>query len=160
MFLCAHMGSPPRMRGILNQAAGKTGSARITPAHAGNTIIIHEHNPIHQDHPRACGEYVMGSSPISGSIGSPPRMRGIPFPRQRIGLHPGITPAHAGNTSALRTMSTGARDHPRACGEYCYMRLRVHRATGSPPRMRGIPNPCGKAVGDCGITPAHAGNTL
>ena len=72
----ARKGSPPRMRG----RAGQSGAARrrggITPAHAGKRISgsrTHRHS---RDHPRACGEERSGSCIFSGSVGSPPRMRG------------------------------------------------------------------------------------
>ena len=37
IIIFPNMGSPPRMRGILADYYGKSVSARITPAHAGNT---------------------------------------------------------------------------------------------------------------------------
>ena len=49
-----------------------------------------------------------------------------------------IIPAHAGNTTAGFSVSAGAWDHPRACGEYAPNLKLLLAETGSSPRMRGI----------------------
>ena len=49
-------GSPPRMRGKLDQLHCRAQCAGITPAHAGKTAICPEYEPGKEDHPRACGE--------------------------------------------------------------------------------------------------------
>ena len=91
-------GSPPRMRGKRWKMIEYQSGERITPAHAGKTLLIHWQKEIDTDHPRACGENRRLSSTDQSMVGSPPRMRGkLPPPccRRRI---PRITPAHAGKT--------------------------------------------------------------
>ena len=92
-------GSPPRMRGIQSSFRPFQSSSRITPAHAGNTIVRSADMCIFGDHPRACGEYLPWESVTFSELGSPPRMRGIPnYIRYENGIQR-ITPAHAGNTT-------------------------------------------------------------
>ena len=113
-----------------------------------------------EDHPRVCGEKTSHSINRYRSSGSPPRMRGKAFCKNRLGLQDGITPAYAGKRRAGRTFENCNRDHPRVCGE----KHRRHRATnrpmGSPPRMRG--KECYACIGADGtrITPAYAGKSL
>ena len=72
------VGSPPRMRGELDDVPERVAGAGLTPAHAGRTGVGDEIGPVHGAHPRACGEHLMRSSPPWLSWGSPPRMRGAP----------------------------------------------------------------------------------
>ena len=51
------LGSPPPMRGTRYFFQIHKLSARITPAHAGNTILEWQGKPLVQDHPRPCGEH-------------------------------------------------------------------------------------------------------
>ena len=70
----------------------------ITPACAGNTLKSDNQDDINEDHPRVCGEYILGGEPLDHDQGSPPRVRGIQFvaPCAYVSLR--ITPACAGNT--------------------------------------------------------------
>ena len=73
-------GSPPRVRGILENKAVIVKGKRITPACAGNTkpqLVVYRHG---WDHPRVCGEYPFQLLRRKLLIGSPPRVRGIPRP--------------------------------------------------------------------------------
>ena len=45
-------------------------------------------------------------------------MRGILYDFLNHITDPGITPAHAGNTSEFAAHICAVKDHPRACGEY------------------------------------------
>ena len=72
------VGSPPRMRGILTLSHIQSYLNRITPAHAGNTLIVGIGVRQSGDHPRACGEYSFEEMDKAIRTGSPPRMRGIP----------------------------------------------------------------------------------
>ena len=92
------LGSPPRMRGILDNYLPLSGGTGITPAHAGNTEGHEVWLLPAKDHPRACGEYLLAFSKDSACIGSPPRMRGILCRCPCNTTAAGITPAHAGNT--------------------------------------------------------------
>ena len=70
------VGSPPRMRGKHRHFAAYRQSQRITPAHAGKTVIGLSYMQRHQDHPRACGENSNVPRAKYAQSGSPPRMRG------------------------------------------------------------------------------------
>ena len=73
-------------------------SSRITPAHAGKTLLDGLRSILTKDHPRACGENSYGVEVENGEQGSPPRMRGK-LSGVSFGLVvAGITPAHAGKT--------------------------------------------------------------
>ena len=52
----AKEGSPPRVRGTVCQQAAKETRMGITPARAGNRLIVIEQAGHDEDHPRACGE--------------------------------------------------------------------------------------------------------
>ena len=116
-FPVFHQGSPPRMRGKHQILPDRSGWRGITPAHAGKTSTIIEGETKIWDHPRACGENTQGRLTGIQVPGSPPRMRG----KLKRGVYlvdgRGITPAHAGKTTALRASESRVRDHPRACGE-------------------------------------------
>ena len=64
------------MRGKLCNLPSNILKFGITPAHAGKTLAIRIDDWENGDHPRACGENKSSSCPISGRLGSPPRMRG------------------------------------------------------------------------------------
>ena len=71
-------GSPPRMRGKVEQMLVDPVGDGITPAHAGKSRKPHMQACARRDHPRACGEkYLMRDLPVSLD---------------------GITPAHAGKS--------------------------------------------------------------
>ena len=64
------------MRGthqIFRHVRGKIG---IIPAYAGNTRYIRRASRQDRDHPRVCGEHVVGMMGSGKSMGSSPRMRG------------------------------------------------------------------------------------
>ena len=86
-------------------------------------------------------------------------MRGTRCGHQASEPEIGIIPAHAGNTLSAMAQSWKRRDHPRACGEHAFRAVRVDRATGSSPRMRGTLWRGSRESRRPGIIPAHAGNT-
>ena len=71
-------GSPPRMRGKLDDIPAKQRERRITPADAGKTRYTVSKPSVAQDHPRGCGENAENMRANLHSPGSPPRMRGKP----------------------------------------------------------------------------------
>ncbi len=73
---------------------------------------------------------------------------------------PWITPACAGNTPQQPADNRECRDHPRVCGEYSELYGDKFTATGSPPRVRGIPSASVLTRSNSRITPACAGNTI
>ena len=91
-------GSPPRMRGKHARHAHPVALPRITPAHAGKTLMCAPFMWRCADHPRACGENLTATLALFLPDGSPPRMRGkLRAVRAAVVLRR-ITPAHAGKT--------------------------------------------------------------
>ena len=153
-------GSPPLMRGTVVERILTKRVARITPAHAGNSLQSYTLYGRVQDHPRSCGEQWRLSPYPAQVLGSPPLMRGtvckIPQKRHRTG----ITPAHAGNSRLIYHHVERYGDHPRSCGEQWDTSTWHSRRRGSPPLMRGT---AFLKLPECfyeGITPAHAGNSI
>ena len=111
------VGSPPRVRGTDGATWQCTSQHRITPACAGNSIVIGGMDFCLWDHPRVCGEQSLIFPYISSGLGSPPRVRGTgaidSIKRQSIG----ITPACAGNSLSNLPVFRSTPDHPRVCGE-------------------------------------------
>ena len=76
--------------------------ARITPAHAGKSLIHIQITSHRADHPRPCGEKLAIFALVSHAGGSPPPMRGKePAPDAPAGAY-GITPAHAGKRISMK----------------------------------------------------------
>ena len=153
-------GSSPRMRGTLANIQTHPISARIIPAHAGNSLAQTPPPTRSTDHPRACGELHPGKKDCILIDGSSPRMRGTPPKNLVVCDASRIIPAHAGNSiSALRAIALLA-DHPRACGELTMVTWVKDRQGGSSPRMRGTPVHRSRPAPHFRIIPAHAGNSL
>ena len=132
-----HWGSPPRVRGKVRRGHLQHAAHGITPAYAGKRPLTVCWRWQKRDHPRVCGEKMSTSTPLSGSRGSPPRVRGKSGFCQRSILHlgspprmrgkeavsvaapvdVGITPAYAGKSQRGDFSMTDRRDHPRVCGE-------------------------------------------
>ena len=110
-------GSPPRMRGKVNDKKIIQIFNRITPAHAGKRAESPARGESTRDHPRACGEKTKSAPAAPKRRGSPPRMRGkvrvVPRRRERHR----ITPAYAGKSDGFSLCPRLAGDHPRVCGE-------------------------------------------
>ena len=75
----AGQGSPPRMRGLLYPSDMPQSQQGITPAHAGLTLAMNIAAGLIGDHPRACGAYRSALPAARTAMGSPPRMRGLPW---------------------------------------------------------------------------------
>ena len=127
------------MRGIPSSSYDKPKLIGISPAHAGNTARGAGRAAEGGDQPRTCGEYGACPVPCTATMGSAPHMRGIQCVSVSERDQYGISPAHAGNTSAM------CHDpiHPQ----------------GSAPHMRGILGVCSGPLTLRRISPAHAGNT-
>ena len=92
------LGSPPRVRGKQIQISCSRYGYGITPACAGKTRQRLCRLPSGKDHPRVCGENVVGIGLNLVEIGSPPRVRGkLPLPVSTF-VNVRITPACAGKT--------------------------------------------------------------
>ena len=70
-------GSPPLARGIRQKQSWIHGGIRITPACAGNTLLVWLRGTGEWDHPRLRGEYIILSEVLFEKQGSPPLARGI-----------------------------------------------------------------------------------
>ena len=132
------LGSPPRVRELLDSLHHSVGLVGITPACAGITTRSPGREKLWWDHPRVCGNYPPSPPIAPHRRGSPPRVRELLITSNRVYQTLGITPACAGITRpGLSTRCLGW-DHPRVCGNYncpdCGEKTRV----GSPPRVREL----------------------
>ena len=113
----AQTGSPPQVRGKLYKILAAATVRGITPAGAGKTLQRLVRRVAERDHPRRCGENLLGLQQIRRHQGSPPQVRGKRHCNIGYDILPRITPAHAGKTVATATAHDNKWDHPRACGE-------------------------------------------
>ena len=74
--MISNVGSPPRVRGTAALCPDKDLRNRITPARAGNRVILPDLEQVDRDHPRACGEQLEEVPEKLWAWGSPPRVRG------------------------------------------------------------------------------------
>ena len=160
MRIQQRLGSPPLARGIPFLICSYTSSGRITPACAGNTLLLQYLHQSNWDRPRLRGEYVEQVMTDTLVRGSPPLARGIRSRECLFASSGRITPACAGNTVILFSGAAICGDHPRLRGEYNRTTCNRKYHIGSPPLARGILNRerIGQRRG--GITPACAGNTV
>ena len=152
-------GSPPRMRGKADAAAGGPRVGRITPACAGKSKPHPWWRRPEWDHPRMCGEKSSVFRTAALSTGSPPHMRGKGFKVSFGGNIARITPAHAGKSLRLPGRQGDHRDHPRTCGEKPRRKRNYRAGVGSPPHMRGKVYLSDIFFTSVRITPAHAGKS-
>ena len=89
-------GSPPHMRGKVQQALLQHFVFGITPAYAGKRPRPSRQAYTSRDHPRICGEKTYGFRMLNAWPGSPPHMRGKEIYRTTTDQLAGITPAYAG----------------------------------------------------------------
>ena len=89
----------------------------ITPACAGKTKQEEYIYGDTEDHPRVCGENPVFPTSVSGTSGSPPRVRGKHIQTLPYINFSGITPACAGKTPKGLLSPKETQDHPRVCGE-------------------------------------------
>ena len=111
-------GSPPLARGIQLWRQPSNLESGITPACAGNTLLLRTNETSSWDHPRLRGEYSLPYQEDSRRAGSPPLARGILSQLLFEAVLQRITPACAGNTQYSGACNQSARDHPRLRGEY------------------------------------------
>ena len=110
-------GSPPRVRGKVEQRIKDYQAAWITPACAGKrSKSWHSHSP-QKDHPRVCGEKCQSTPASPQIIGSPPRVRGKVSKYASKPADYRITPACAGKRPQAACLVLTSEDHPRVCGE-------------------------------------------
>ena len=92
------LGSPPQVRGKLQSSLIRFSRCRITPAGAGKTFVYLYRFISFWDHPRRCGENLLGIPYSFQPSGSPPQVRGKHFRSLECAIYPRITPAGAGKT--------------------------------------------------------------
>ena len=153
-------GSPPHMRGKVNEKKANGFDIRITPAYAGKSTLLCFPAEPGWDHPRICGEKPHSVLVDPVCVGSPPHMRGKGRATTARVAHTGITPAYAGKSLLYHFFRDFARDHPRICGEKCRIIYVLVSKPGSPPHMRGKVCVASELARYSGITPAYAGKRL
>ena len=173
-------GTSPRMRGKrLRPALFAIENGNI-PAYAGKTEPVRLRNQVDSEHPRVCGETrpcsIMGSNwsehpRVCGENlhagdkrqvrgGTSPRMRGKPELTRRMTRTLRNIPAYAGKTLQLQPDQVILEEHPRVCGENCFIIIAIIFACGTSPRMRGkLPKAFGR-MWDHRNIPAYAGKTF
>ncbi len=157
--LGALAGSPPHGRGTRRGARRGGPAAGLTPAWAGNTTSASRASPHTTAHPRMGGEHSQRSADVLSAAGSPPHGRGTPGATPAAASTQRLTPAWAGNTSAIRALRSPAEAHPRMGGEHREARPCGVHVVGSPPHGRGTPAARRPRRRGRGLTPAWAGNT-
>ena len=95
------LGSPPRVRGTVNNGGLMDKLKGITPACAGNSTSWSEGAMFEKDHPRVCGEQSFTGCCNHSRTGSPPRVRGTVKKADLVVLDDRITPACAGNRKKI-----------------------------------------------------------
>ena len=135
------------MRGKQIPQGCSNGVGRITPAGAGKTTGSRGCIQGKRDHPRRCGENNIGCLPYTGTVGSPPQVRGKPAPTINVQNANWITPAGAGKTVKIHSRSRKRQDHPRRCGENANPPEQTPGKQGSPPQVRGKPGRQRKRTG-------------
>ena len=130
-------GSPPQVRGKHRSKRCKHLYLGITPAGAGKTYAYSNRSSEDRDHPRRCGENIVGYVFSKYRQGSPPQVRGKPSHNLWSQHLKGITPAGAGKTHCVPWRTAALPDHPRRCGENLSTTAPNASATGSPPQVRG-----------------------
>ena len=137
MNLYGAKGSPPRVRGKVDDDALRACRGGITPACAGKRAPFS--SPTHhlQDHPRVCGEKITRRARPVPALGSPPRVRGKDALKMANPAWMRITPACAGKRRITGGNARLDEDHPRVCGEKFFTLSMRFLCMGSPPRVRG-----------------------
>ena len=130
-------GSPPHMRGKVNEKKANGFDIRITPAYAGKSTLLCFPAEPGWDHPRICGEKSLSGTDTGRKEGSPPHMRGKGNFNGAVPEPSGITPAYAGKSESMYLLRFLTGDHPRICGEKLASRISKPAQSGSPPHMRG-----------------------
>ena len=99
---CGMVGSPPRVRGKVENRIYLTDPLGITPACAGKSEVGEQSGQTTPDHPRVCGEKSHCSISSLSVTGSPPRVRGKGVPSTTPRTPPRITPACAGKRPYIK----------------------------------------------------------
>ena len=153
-------GSSPHVRGAHCLAIFTHDGWGIIPACAGSTLERQRENTLHGDHPRMCGEHLVGEFLAKTNEGSSPHVRGAPAEKRFAWCTTRIIPACAGSTMRGHDLVVPLRDHPRMCGEHSFNIQHFAGEQGSSPHVRGARSTREQERPCCGIIPACAGSTL
>ena len=96
-------GSPPLTEGKLLGGDRDCGQLRLTPAHAGKTLVRMRLTSRCQAHPRSREENIMKQTADAHGAGSSPLTQGKPGDRSADRLPGGLIPTHARKTSPTAT---------------------------------------------------------
>ena len=152
-------GTSPRMRGKPSRCGYGTRWTRNIPAYAGKTSEARRRRPRPPEHPRVCGENLRAPASRVRLLGTSPRMRGKRIADSTSTIRMGNIPAYAGKTLQLQPDQVILEEHPRVCGENCFIIIAIIFACGTSPRMRGkLPKAFGR-MWDHRNIPAYAGKT-
>ena len=130
-------GSAPRARGTRPWSCRGGRAPRISPACAGNTDASADGTGGPADQPRVRGEHSVQTKIFPLLPGSAPRARGTLRRTAWATRRTRISPACAGNTTALPLRSKAGPDQPRVRGEHVTCIARINAGDGSAPRARG-----------------------
>ncbi len=156
--ISASVGSAPRVRGMGIEGGRIGGTARFSPARAGNGCCdIHRHGNTSVQ-PRACGEWCPRVAGVDRRGGSAPRVRGMARKRFRGSSGRRFSPARAGNGHHGDGGDGDLSVQPRACGEWRQDRSQGNNAVGSAPRVRGMVGTHFFLPPTPRFSPARAGN--
>ncbi len=151
-------GSAPRVRGMLIGALGCRPFKRFSPACAGNAADKFHRTNLFPVQPRVCGECNRSICRAECSVGSAPRVRGMPG-EWWVGFDCGrFSPACAGNAGPAGAGAAHCAVQPRVCGECESAAAAGDDARGSAPRVRGMLGRGRPAVPGRRFSPACAGN--
>ena len=152
-------GTSPRMRGKLTRRIARCCTPRNIPAYAGKTLRVWCTKIIAQEHPRVCGENVVGGLTNFIGVGTSPRMRGKQGYLDWRECRTGNIPAYAGKTPQPASPRPAQSEHPRVCGENCRRLQQWGMHDGTSPRMRGKPRLHLSEPAPIRNIPAYAGKT-
>ena len=152
-------GLPPPARGARGSAGDRGGQERSTPACAGSTRSTGR-SPIRcAVYPRLRGEHLAADEVVGFAEGLPPPARGAHDRIKSLEQPERSTPACAGSTKSVKTISTPAAVYPRLRGEHAGATNSDDGTTGLPPPARGARAAAQFGTLGHGSTPACAGST-
>ena len=154
-------GLSPRVRGNLQRAAGRHGTARSIPACAGEPFVRSAGGGSSMVYPRVCGRTATGPLPCTAAKGLSPRVRGNRCGRRRCSRRRWSIPACAGEPRWRQCERLVVVVYPRVCGGTMPAGALLPSKSGLSPRVRGNPldsdssSECRGSIPACAGEPAH-----
>ena len=130
-------GSSPRVWGKALERFCEAVKRRIIPTRVGKSAPQLKPITYAKDHPHACGEKPLCTTPTEKLIGSSPRVWGK---GRRVSKSEGegrIIPTRVGKRQGAFFVNQMSEDHPHACGEKCALIMQDQYGLGSSPRVWG-----------------------